>query len=123
MPSSVPLESAVILVVDDDPSTLTFVTTVLGRYGATVHRVASGKGAQQLATELERIDLLITDVMLPDGAGHALAHTLQATHPEMRIIVTSGYVSPNIESLSGARFLKKPFAPAALVANVREALA
>lgn len=123
MPTSVPLESAIILVVDDEPSTLTFVTTVLGRYGATVHRVTSGAAARQMATELERIDLLITDVILPDVPGHELAQGLQAAHPEMRIIVTSGYVTPKLDALNGARFLKKPFAPAALVQQVRDALA
>lgn len=123
MPGNVSLESAVILVVDDEPSVLSFVTRLLERYGAVVHGAQNGQAAQELAARLPSLDLLVTDVILPDIAGPALATALRARHPDMPVLVMSGYVSEEAGSLTGGAFLKKPFLPIALVESVRHALA
>ncbi len=55
------------------------------------------------------IDLLITDVVMPDARGTELAVRLQARRPDLRVLYTSGYVPNASELPPGAAFLAKPF--------------
>jgi two-component system, cell cycle sensor histidine kinase and response regulator CckA len=73
-----------------------------------------------------RLDLLVTDVMLPEASGGELADQLAARFPGLRVLFMSGYTGGMLEASAmeapGRAFLAKPFGPDALVAQVRELL-
>ncbi|HEY5491013.1 MAG TPA: PAS domain S-box protein [Gemmatimonadaceae bacterium] len=116
-----------ILLVEDEPVVLALTAEMLETQGYTV-LVAAGPGAAIHAAEEHagRIDLLLTDVIMPEMNGRELANKLAARQPRLRCLFMSGYTSDII----GARgvldhetqFLQKPFSLAALAAAVREAL-
>ena len=72
-------------------------------------------------------ELLVTDVMLPDGSGPELADRLQAQLPSLEVLFVSGYAEPLLEAdgslPASARFLSKPFSRQQLLDAVGEALA
>lgn len=119
-------ECATILVVEDDPVLRGMTREFLLAVGYTVLEAADGKDALRLCEqEAGRIDLLITDVMMPGLSGRELAERVAATWPEIGLIMMSGYVSDVLVRqgiLKEARFLQKPFTLEALAGMVRGAL-
>ena len=71
-----------------------------------------------------RIDLIITDVVMPLMGGRELAQMLASSHPETKILYMSGYVDKEIsqKEMPGLEFIHKPFTPEALAQKVREVL-
>ena len=74
----------------------------------------------------EGIDLLLTDVVMPQMGGPELAEKLNANHPDIKVLFTSGYTGEYLSQLNtlttGTEFLAKPYLPDALVVKVREVL-
>lgn len=74
----------------------------------------------------ERIDLLLTDVVMPGSSGKELADELAGVYPEMTVLYMSGYTEHSIVRDGrldpGTEFLEKPFRPDELVQRVREVL-
>ena len=116
-----------LLVVEDAENLRELIATILGSFGYTVH--TAGMGTEAL--ELERahrgeIDLVITDVVMPEMAGTELADRLLEVAPELRILFISGY--PNDRAISADQddprfsFLQKPFSALELGRRVREML-
>jgi DNA-binding response OmpR family regulator len=71
------------------------------------------------------LDLVITDVIMPDMDGRSVAAAVLALHPGCRVLLISGYPSDSAEvggDIGDAAFLQKPFTPRTLVARVREML-
>jgi two-component system cell cycle sensor histidine kinase/response regulator CckA len=72
------------------------------------------------------IDLLVTDVIMPEMSGHELGNRLRQLRPDMKTLFMSGYIGNSIienKSIdSDIPFLQKPFTPQALVRKVREVL-
>lgn len=117
--------SATVLVVEDEPGVRGFVVATLER--ARYHVLVAGSPAEAVAlTEGldERIDVLVTDLIMPGINGQVLAERLVARRPSMRVVLMSGYgASLEASSEGGYRFLAKPFGRDDLIAAVATALA
>jgi len=127
--SPVPPHSAArVLLLEDEDGVRRLVTKVLERRGYVVH--ATGDPAEALALAERRdvkIDLLLTDVVLPGMSGRAVADAVETLQPACRILFMSGYTDDAVVRHgvlhAEARFLQKPFRADALVQKVAEALA
>ena len=125
-----PGSSARILLVEDDPSVRRLVGRVLRSSGYQVREAAGMKEAVELATLGDAsVDLIVADLMLPDGSGLELLDILRTRDPEgrpPRTVLMSGYtrdeVAAEVLSNPEVRFLAKPFQVEELTAVVQEAL-
>jgi PAS domain S-box-containing protein len=118
---------ATVLLVDDEPAVLSSVARLLERRGLRVLRADSADTARSAsAAEPAGIDVLISDVMMPDTTGPKLARELLAVHPRMQVLLMSGYAKDHLvdsEVLRGAlHFISKPFSGAALARKIEEIL-
>jgi two-component system cell cycle sensor histidine kinase/response regulator CckA len=116
-----------ILLVEDEESVRELATLVLQGCGYTVMTAPEGLAALQLmATCRQKIDLLLTDVVMPRMGGRKLAETLLAQHPELRVLFMSGYTDDAVVRhgvlQANANFLQKPFTPNSLAKKVRDVL-
>jgi CheY-like chemotaxis protein len=97
---------------------------------ATGYRIIEARnGAEALEAALrhgEAVHLVVTDVVMPEMSGRALAERLAKDHPGLRILYMSGYTDDAVlrhgNVGSGVAFLQKPFTPSALARKVREVL-
>jgi CheY-like chemotaxis protein len=119
--------SETVLLVEDEETILRVAREALMALGYRVITASDGLHALELvAREPERIDLVITDVVMPKMGGRELATRLAEIQPDVRILFSSGY-SENAISAEGVleegiNFLQKPYTPTLLARRVREAL-
>jgi len=116
----------VLLVEDEDPVRL-FSARALRNKGYRVIEAKSGEAALELITAgKERIDLLITDVVMPKMDGPALVKLVRETHPDMKVIFISGYTEDafrkRLDTDSDIHFLPKPFSLKQLAGKVKEVI-
>ncbi len=116
-----------VLLVEDDPVLLEMTTVMLKDLGYEVLAAANPKDALALAEEYSgTIDLLMTDVIMPDMNGKTLAAKVREGRPGMKILYTSGYTSNVIAHHGildpGVCFLPKPFGYKDLAEKIRETL-
>ena len=116
-----------ILLVEDDEMLLEVETIMLEQGGYNVLAAETVSLAEALAQEhVGQIDLLLTDVVMPEMNGKDLSVKLQALCPDMKILFMSGYTADIVatQGIAGdnINFLNKPFSAAALTAKVREVL-
>jgi len=116
-----------ILLVEDESDVRALAREVLERQGYTV--VEASDGAQAVAVyerEAKRIDLILTDVVMPRMSGREMVDRVRATRPDMRVLYMSGYTGDAIVRHgvvdASMLLLGKPFTPVALIAKVREVL-
>ena len=118
--------AGMVLVVEDEPAVLSLATRVLKREGYRVLEAATGKEARDRIEEEPGVDLVVTDVIMPQVTGPELIQELRLTHPRIRSLFMSGYAADELESRGLSRdsehFLPKPFTPAELIDAVRGAL-
>lgn len=118
--------TARLLLVEDEDAVRTFGTRALVNKGYEVLAAENGEAALKLmaAQENKEIDLMITDVMMPDMDGPTLAQRMRQTSPDLRIIFISGYTEEKLKDHMGKGifFLAKPFTLKQLAAKVKEAL-
>ena len=100
---------------------------VLSRRGYVVHALPDPRRAIEYAgAHRGAIDLVFSDVMLPDMSGKAMVEQLRHCHPESKILYMSGYADDAIVEDGvlerGMAFLHKPFTADALAAKVRDVL-
>ena len=118
--------SETVLLVEDEAAVRAVTQRLLEKLGYRV-LVASDPGeAEDLAAGESRIDLLLTDVVLPDRNGRALYESLAVSRPDMKVLYMSGYTNNAIAHRGvldeGTPFLPKPFDSETLAATVREVL-
>ena len=117
-----------ILLVEDEPGIRALVRKILRRENYNVLEAGSAEEARAMAAaEPGRIDLLITDVMLPAASGRELAEHIRETRQDTRVLYISGYTDDDAVRSGavppGSKFLQKPFTLGSLVSKVKESLA
>jgi two-component system cell cycle sensor histidine kinase/response regulator CckA len=116
----------VMLVEDEDPVRI-FGARALRNKGYTVLEARSGEAALELMDQTaDKIDLLITDVVMPKMDGPGLVREVRETHPDMKVIFISGYTEDSfrqrLDSDSNIHFLPKPFSLKQLATKVKEVI-
>ena len=112
-----------VLIVDDDPQILRLVRAMLGPQGVKVLAAPLPSDALRICGE-EAVDVLISDVTMPEMDGNKLAERVLKLQPRVRVLLISGNVNQAPAVKTGrALFLKKPFFPAELIKLLRQMLA
>lgn len=116
-----------ILVVEDEPSILKLIEKLLKRYGYDVMIASTPAKALEKARAVDgEIDLLITDVIMPEMNGRELVEQLKAILPNLKYLYMSGYTADVIARSGvledGVTFIQKPFSSRDLAAKVREVM-
>jgi two-component system, cell cycle sensor histidine kinase and response regulator CckA len=116
-----------ILLVEDESAVRLIAARVLRKHGYLVYDAGDPLEAIEVARQHGgRIDLLLTDVIMPKMGGRDLARALVAEIPTLRVLYTSGYTADAMgrqgELDPGVHFLPKPYVPSGLVKKVREVL-
>ena len=119
--------SETILIVEDEPKVREMVTKTLASKGFNVLAAEDSDAAIIAATEhTGKIDLLLTDVVMPKVSGKDLAVELEKLRPDMKVLFMSGYAEDAIARHgileAGVEFLSKPFTPQTLATKVRAVL-
>ncbi len=111
-----------ILVVDDEDLVLNMSRTILSAFGYNVLTASNGvKALELLSNAASPIDLVITDLVMPQMSGRELMEQIQALSPGIPIICTSGYVRASGKE-NAATFLQKPFTSQELLRRVKQAV-
>jgi CheY-like chemotaxis protein len=120
------LDHEIILVVEDDERVRHVSIDYLRDLGYTVMGAADARQALALMELQEKVDLLFTDVVMPDMNGRELAEEVYRRWPETRVLFTTGYTRNAIVHNGvldhGVNLLTKPFRREQLGRKVREAL-
>jgi nitrogen-specific signal transduction histidine kinase/CheY-like chemotaxis protein len=116
-----------ILLVEDEEQIRVVARRILARHGYQVLEARNGAEALSLWQQHHAaISLLLTDVVMPEMSGPALARQLTASRPSLKVLYMSGYTDDAVVRhgvLEGeVAFLQKPFTPSTLGAKVREVL-
>jgi two-component system cell cycle sensor histidine kinase/response regulator CckA len=118
-----------VLLVEDDAAVRAAARRALVRAGYVLFEASDGAEALALCTAAgaPTIDLVVTDLVMPEMGGLQLGAELRERSPETRILYMSGYTRDAVRRQhvleAGASFLEKPFTPQAFIRSVRLALA
>ena len=110
--------AAVVLVVEDEPGVLRLVERVLCRAGIEVLTATGPTAALAIA---EPIDLVLSDVSMPEGGGRAVLAGFRETRPDVPFVFMTGYAERD-PWLDPYEVLPKPFKPHDLVQFIKDAL-
>jgi CheY-like chemotaxis protein len=123
----IPFGNERILLVEDEEAVRRIARLALETHGYEVVDAIDGKAAVAVAEEpATRIDLLVTDVVMPEIGGAELAARLKGIRPGLKVLYISGYTDDAILrngfTTSSLGYLQKPFAPVTLARRVRQIL-
>jgi two-component system, cell cycle sensor histidine kinase and response regulator CckA len=114
-----------LLIVEDEPMVRAVAERALVRQGYTVETACDGEEALALFAEGKSYDLVVSDVVMPNMDGPAMARKLRADHGDMRILFMSGYAEEQLRqsiNLDKVAFLPKPFSVQQIAEAVRDAI-
>ena len=116
-----------VLLVEDDAAVCELVRSVLTTQGYSVLAARHPQEAEAICkSHPRRIQLLLTDVIMPEMSGPELANRLKVLHPQMRVLFMSGYIDDSVVRQEihdrGIAYLQKPFPPMSLAKKIREVL-
>ncbi|HUP24724.1 MAG TPA: ATP-binding protein [Thermoanaerobaculia bacterium] len=114
-----------VLLVEDEPAVNRLAERILRDLGYTVQAAWSGEEALSLVERNGEIDLLLTDIRLPQQSGRELAESVRTRQPRARVLFMSGYAEDLRGTLAGdegVAFLAKPFTASELARKVRGVL-
>ena len=115
-----------VLLVEDEDSVRVIISAVLRREGYSVVEAPGARVACEIFAQRGDIDLLLTDIVMPDMNGPALAQRLIGMRPELRVLFISGYaemLTPPGGDNPNVGFLRKPFRASVLTGLVAQMLA
>ena len=117
----------VLLLVEDEDAVRALARRILERHGYTILEARDGADALRIASRhTERIDALVTDIVMPELAGHQVYQTLLQSRPDLRVLYMSGYTEHDILRRGlvqrDTAFLQKPFTASSLARAVRSVL-
>ncbi|HEX8654356.1 MAG TPA: ATP-binding protein [Allosphingosinicella sp.] len=117
-------EGAVVMVVEDDPRVSRSTVAALEELGYVAIACHSGRDALDMLARNDTIDLVVTDVMMPEMTGPELIREMARLYPHIGVLFVTGYVGEagDAQDLSGYDILRKPFTVAALADAVAGAL-
>jgi DNA-binding NtrC family response regulator len=110
-----------VLIVDDDPQILRLVQTMLATRKVNVLMAPRPSAAFRIC-EVQKVDLLIADMALPEMDGDKMAERILKLQPGASVLLISGHYKDAPPRLGAVRFLKKPFFPSQLIEHLRELL-
>jgi CheY-like chemotaxis protein len=116
-----------ILLAEDDGMVRALIHKLLTNHGYQVLEAPTGSLALKISARFEgQIDLLLTDVVMPEISGREVADQLAQSRPEMKVLFMSGYTDDTIVRHrildADVAFLQKPFTPEALLLKLQEVL-
>jgi CheY-like chemotaxis protein len=122
-----PTGTETVLLIEDEEAVRSLTRRVLTRHGYTVLEARDGSEALELARlQAGRIDLVISDVVMPGRSGPAAAAEISQIAGGAPVLYMSGYTDDDIlrrgVRTAGTHFLQKPFSPHAILAQVRSLL-
>ncbi len=125
--TAAPRGKETILLVEDEPAILNITRMLLQNQGYTVLAASSPDEAIRLASEqADEIQLLMTDVVMPEMNGRDLAQKLQSLYPQLKCLYMSGYtadvIAPHGVLGPGVYFIQKPYSMNTLAIKLREVL-
>ncbi|MBV8728779.1 MAG: response regulator [Acidobacteriia bacterium] len=113
------MERRISLVVDDEPAIRGYIKLILERECFEAVEAGGGKEALEILEELgSQVELIVSDIHMPEGDGLSFARAAAEAFPELPIILVSGYTSAG--EISDFEFLKKPFSPDSLLNTIRK---
>jgi len=117
-----------VLIVEDEPAMREVTRRILSRSGYTVIAAATGHEAIEIAaSHTGDIDVLLTDVVMPQMLGKEAAERIRALRPGVKVLFMSGYargvLDPQGVVEAGANLIQKPFSEAELLATLRRTIA
>ena len=114
-----------ILIVDDEPALLELTSQILSQQGYHVLTAVSGKLAMQIL-EHEPVDLLLSDVIMPEMDGYQLASIVQQKYPSIKIQLVSGFDDDRHRNMTDdslhANLISKPYQAEVILKRIRESL-
>jgi CheY-like chemotaxis protein len=115
------------LLVEDEASVRAVIRTILSRYGYEVLEARGGEEALRRSQERDgKIDLLLTDVVMPHMSGPQVVQMLRPLRPDMKALFMSGYTDSSIAKHAiaelGVDLIQKPVTPEALARKIRDVL-
>ncbi len=116
-----------VLVVEDEAPVRKILCRVLHQAGYRVFEATGAADAlRRYSVEPERLDMLVTDIVMPEMDGYELAELLQAARPDLQVLYISGYSPDAYETKgilrSGSNFLQKPFDADTLTLKIQDVL-
>lgn len=116
-----------ILIVEDEAAVRDIARSVLESFGYSVIVAENGNAALRILQAIEsRVQLLLTDVIMPEMGGRHLADEVRKLHPELPILFMSGHTDDTLSDLALSEcrdaFIQKPFTPSGLVQRIRALL-
>lgn len=114
-----------ILIVDDDPAVAESCRRILSAEGFRTAVAGNARDAALMLSSDTAFDLMLTDIKMPQQDGFQLIAQTRRAHPDLRILMMTGYLMP--ETIEQGRFsgvdgfIAKPFTPGELLAAVRKA--
>ena len=116
-----------VLVVEDEEYILRSIQKIIKSYGYTILEAKDPETALQISRNYtKKINLMITDIIMPIMNGKELSKIIQKDHPDTQVLFISGYSEKVIDLKGileeGIEFLQKPFSPIELVSKIKQIL-
>jgi two-component system cell cycle sensor histidine kinase/response regulator CckA len=117
--SGMPAEATVVLLVEDEPAQRQLFAFALRREGYWVFEARNGAEALEVAQQIRRLDLVVSDVVMPVMKGPDMAVRLRERFPDVKVLFVSGFLF-NEQLGAEARLMQKPFVRSDLLSQVTD---